>query len=230
LAEELVKLYATRAVVKGHSFTSGDESYKEFEASFEYEETPDQLQAIQDVQEDMGKEKPMDRLICGDVGFGKTEVALRAAFRAMMDGKQVAILVPTTVLAQHYQTFSRRSFPFRVEMLSRFLSPAEQRKVLEDLRQGKVDLVIGTHRLLQRDVSFRDLGLLIVDEEHRFGVGHKERLKRLRSNVDVLTMTATPIPRTLQMSLGGVRDLSVIETPPEDRLAIRTYVTEFDER
>jgi transcription-repair coupling factor (superfamily II helicase) len=232
LAEELVKLYATRAVVKGYSFTSVDESYKEFEASFEYEETPDQLQAIQDVQEDMGKEKPMDRLICGDVGFGKTEVALRAAFRAMMDGKQVAILVPTTVLAQqHYQTFSRRfaPFPFRVEMLSRFLSPAEQGKVLEDLRLGKVDLIIGTHRLLQRDVSFRDLGLLIVDEEHRFGVAHKERLKRLRSNVDVLTMTATPIPRTLQMSLGGIRDLSVIETPPEDRLAIRTYVTEFDE-
>jgi len=232
LAEELVKLYATRAVVKGHCFTSVDESYKEFEASFEYEETPDQLQAIQDVQEDMGKEKPMDRLVCGDVGFGKTEVALRAAFRAMMDGKQVGILVPTTVLAQqHYQTFSRRfaPFPFRVEMLSRFLSPAEQRKVLEDLHRGKVDLVIGTHRLLQRDVSFRDLGLLIVDEEHRFGVAHKERLKRLRSNVDVLTMTATPIPRTLQLSLGGIRDLSVIETPPEDRLAIRTYVTEFDE-
>ncbi len=232
LAEELVKLYATRAVVKGHVFSPVDENYKEFEASFEYEETPDQLQAIQDVQEDMGKEKPMDRLVCGDVGFGKTEVALRAAFRTMMDGKQVAMLVPTTVLAQqHSQTFSRRfaPYPFRVEMLSRFLSPAEQRKVLEGLHQGKVDLVIGTHRLLQRDVSFRDLGLLIVDEEHRFGVGHKEKLKRMRSDVDVLTLTATPIPRTLQMSLGGIRDLSVIETPPEDRLAIRTYVTEFDE-
>jgi len=232
LAEELVKLYATRAVIKGQAFSPVDESLREFEASFEYEETPDQMQAIQDVQEDMGREKPMDRLVCGDVGFGKTEVALRAAFRAMMDGKQVAILVPTTILAQqHYQTFSRRfaPYPFRVEMLSRFLSPAEQRKVLEDLRQGKVDLVIGTHRLLQRDVSFRDVGLMIVDEEHRFGVAHKEKLKRMRSNMDVLTLTATPIPRTLQMSLGGIRDLSVIETAPEDRLAIRTYVTEFDQ-
>jgi transcription-repair coupling factor (superfamily II helicase) len=232
LAEELVKLYATRAVIQGHAFLPVDETFQEFEASFEYEETPDQMKAIEDVQADMGREKPMDRLVCGDVGFGKTEVALRASFRAMMDGKQVALLVPTTVLAQqHYQTFSRRfaPYPSRVEMLSRFLSPAEQRKVLEDLRTGKVDLVIGTHRLLQRDVSFKDLGLLIVDEEHRFGVKHKEKIKSLRSNVDVLTLTATPIPRTLQMSLGGIRDLSVIETPPEDRLAIRTYVTEFDE-
>ena len=232
LAEELVKLYATRAVIQGHAFSPVDETSQEFEASFEYEETPDQMKAIEDVQTDMGREKPMDRLVCGDVGFGKTEVALRASFRAMMDEKQVALLVPTTVLAQqHYQTFARRfaPFPFRVEMLSRFLSPAEQRKVLEGLRTGKVDLVIGTHRLLQRDVSFKDPGLLIVDEEHRFGVKHKEKIKRLRSNVDVLTLTATPIPRTLQMSLGGIRDLSVIETPPEDRLAIRTYVTEFDE-
>jgi transcription-repair coupling factor (superfamily II helicase) len=232
LAEELVKLYATRTVVKGHAFLAVDETFKEFEASFEYEETTDQMQAIEDVQADMGREKPMDRLVCGDVGFGKTEVALRAAFRAMMDGKQVAMLVPTTVLAQqHYQTFCQRfaPYPFRVEMFSRFRSSAEQKQVLEDLGKGKVDLVIGTHRLLQRDVFFRDLGLLIVDEEHRFGVKHKERLKRLRSNVDVLTLTATPIPRTLQMSLGGIRDLSVIESPPEDRLAIRTYVTEFDE-
>ncbi|MBI5967859.1 MAG: transcription-repair coupling factor [Deltaproteobacteria bacterium] len=232
LAEELVKLYAIRAVIKGHAFSPVDDLLKEFEASFEYEETLDQMQAIEDVMADMGGEKPMDRLICGDVGFGKTEVAMRASFRAMMDGKQVAVLVPTTVLAQqHYQTFSGRfaPCPFRVEMLSRFRSLKEQKQVLEDLGKGKIDLVIGTHRLLQRDVAFKDLGLLVVDEEHRFGVKHKERLKRLRSNVDVLTLTATPIPRTLQMSLGGIRDLSVIETPPEDRLAIRTYVTEFDE-
>ena len=232
LAEELVKLYAVRTVLKGHAFPPPDELYREFEASFEYEETPDQLQTITEVQKDMGGEKAMDRLVCGDVGFGKTEVALRAAFRAMMAGKQVAVLVPTTVLAQqHYQTFSARfsSYPFRVEMLSRFRSPAEQKKVLQDLAQGKVDLVIGTHRLLQKDVVFKDLGLLVVDEEHRFGVAHKEKLKRLRANVDALTLTATPIPRTLQMSLTGIRDLSVIETAPEDRQPIRTYVTEFDE-
>jgi transcription-repair coupling factor (superfamily II helicase) len=232
LAEELVKLYAARTVVQGHAFPPADESFKEFEASFEYEETPDQMQAIGDVQADMGSEKPMDRLVCGDVGFGKTEVALRAAFRSMMEGKQVAVLVPTTVLAQqHFQTFSQRfaSYPFRVEMLSRFRSRLEQKAILEELAKGKVDLVIGTHRLLQRDVTFKDLGLLVIDEEHRFGVGHKERIKRMRCNVDVLTLTATPIPRTLQMSLGGIRDLSVIETPPEDRQPIRTYVTEFDE-
>ena len=232
LAEELVQLYATRSVIKGHSFTSADEFLKEFEASFEYEETPDQMQAIEDVQADLSNEKPMDRLVCGDVGFGKTEVALRGAFRVMMDGKQVAVLVPTTVLAQqHYQTFSGRfaPYPFRIEMLSRFRSPAEQNRILEDLARGKVDLVIGTHRLLQRDVVFKDLGLLVIDEEHRFGVGHKEKLKHLRANVDVLTLTATPIPRTLQMSLGGIRDLSVIETPPAERQSIRTYIIEFDE-
>ncbi len=232
LAEELVQLYAARAVVKGYAFPLVDEYLKEFEASFEYEETPDQMQAIEDVQADMDREKPMDRLVCGDVGFGKTEVAIRAAFRAMMDGKQVAVLVPTTVLAQqHFQTFSGRfaPYPFRVEMLSRFRSRAEQGQILQDLSKGKVDLVIGTHRLLQGDVSFKDLGLLVIDEEHRFGVRHKEKLKHMRSNVDVLTLTATPIPRTLQMSLGGIRDLSLIETPPEERLAIRTYVTEFDE-
>jgi transcription-repair coupling factor (superfamily II helicase) len=232
LAEELVQLYATRSVIQGHAFSPPDEFLKEFEASFEYEETSDQMQAIEDVQGDLSREKPMDRLVCGDVGFGKTEVALRAAFRTMMDGKQVAVLVPTTVLAQqHYQTFSRRfaPYPFRMEMLSRFRSRGEQKKILEDLTGGKVDLVIGTHRLLQRDVAFKDLGLLVVDEEHRFGVAHKEKLKHLRCNVDVLTLTATPIPRTLQMSLGGIRDLSVIETPPADRQAIRTYVTEFDE-
>ena len=232
LAEELIQLYATRSVVKGHAFSTSDQFLKEFEASFEYEETPDQMQAIEDVQKDLTQDKPMDRLVCGDVGFGKTEVALRAAFRVMMEGKQVAVLVPTTVLAQqHYQTFSRRfsSYPFRVEMLSRFRSRLEQRQILEDLAKGKVDLIVGTHRLLQKDLVFKDLGLLVVDEEHRFGVSHKEKIKHLRSNVDVLTMTATPIPRTLQMSLGGIRDLSVIETPPAERQAIRTYVTEFDE-
>ena len=232
LAEELIQLYATRSVVKGHAFSPADQFLKEFEASFEYEETPDQMQAIEDVQKDLTEEKPMDRLVCGDVGFGKTEVALRAAFRVMMEGKQVAVLVPTTVLAQqHYQTFSRRfaPYPFRVEMLSRFRSRAEQKQVLADLSQGKVDLIVGTHRLLQGDVVFKDLGLLVVDEEHRFGVGHKEKIKRMRTHVDVMTLTATPIPRTLQMSLGGIRDLSVIETPPAERQAIRTYVTEFDE-
>ncbi len=232
LAEELVKLYAERMVAKGHPFLPLDELYREFEASFEYEETPDQMQAIEDVQSDMSHEKPMDRLVVGDVGFGKTEVALRAAFRAVMEGKQVAVLVPTTVLAQqHQETFARRfaSYPVRIEMLSRFRSPREQKKVLEDLAKGTVDLVIGTHRLLQKDVAFKELGLLVVDEEHRFGVTHKEKIKRIRSNIDVLTLTATPIPRTLQMSLGGIRDLSVIESPPEDRQTIRTYITEFDE-
>jgi transcription-repair coupling factor (superfamily II helicase) len=232
LAEELVKLYAERTVLQGHAFPPPDEIYREFEASFAYEETPDQLQAITDVQKDMGAEKSMDRLVCGDVGFGKTEVALRAAFRAMMAGKQVAVLVPTTVLAQqHYQTFSARfsSYPFRIEMLSRFRSPAEQKNVIREIAGGKVDLVVGTHRLLQKDLVFKDLGLLVVDEEHRFGVAHKEKLKRLRANVDALTLTATPIPRTLQMSLTGIRDLSVIESPPEERQPIRTFVIEFDE-
>jgi len=232
MAAELIQLYAARAVIKRPAFSPGGEYLKEFEASFEFEETPDQLQAIEDVQADLDKEKPMDRLICGDVGFGKTEVALRAALRVMMDGKQVAVLVPTTVLAQqHYQTFSRRfaPYPLRLEMLSRFRSPAQQKEIIRDLAQGKIDLIIGTHRLLQRDVTFKDLGLLVIDEEHRFGVRHKERLKQMKANVDVLTLTATPIPRTLQMSLGGIRDLSVIQTPPENRLSIRTYITEFDE-
>lgn len=232
MAAELVQLYAARAVIKRPPFSPGGEYLREFEASFEFEETPDQLQAIEDVQADLDNEKPMDRLICGDVGFGKTEVALRAALRVMMDGKQVAVLVPTTVLAQqHYQTFSRRfaPYPLRIEMLSRFRSPTQQKEIIRDLAQGKIDLIIGTHRLLQRDVTFKDLGLLVIDEEHRFGVRHKERLKQMKANVDVLTLTATPIPRTLQMSLGGIRDLSVIQTPPDNRLSIRTYITEFDE-
>jgi transcription-repair coupling factor (superfamily II helicase) len=176
--------------------------------------------------------KPMDRLLCGDVGYGKTEIALRAAFKAVMDGKQVAVLVPTTVLAQqHFGTFGERlqPFPARVEMLSRFRSEREQRAVIEGLKTGAVDIVIGTHRLIQKDVEFRDLGLVIIDEEQRFGVGHKERLKRLRTEVDVLTLTATPIPRTLNMSLVGIRDMSTMETPPEDRLPIKTYVAEYDE-
>ena len=227
IARELVELYALRRVLPGHHFSPPDPAYREFEATFEYEETPDQLQAIHDVLADMASEKPMDRLICGDVGYGKTEVAVRAAFKAAMDGKQVAMLVPTTVLAeQHYDTFSRRlaHYPVEVRVLSRFKSPAEQKHILAELAQGKVDIIIGTHRLLSKDVAFRDLGLVIVDEEQRFGVKQKERLKEWRRTVDVLTLTATPIPRTLQLSLTGLRELSLINTPPEDRRAIRTYL------
>lgn len=227
IARELVDLYAARRVLPGHGFTPPDPVYREFEATFEYEETPDQLEAVQEVIADMMADKPMDRLICGDVGYGKTEVALRAAFKAAMDGKQVALLVPTTVLAeQHYDTFRRRlgHYPLEVRALSRFKSLAEQKRILADLSQGRVDIIIGTHRLLQKDVTFRDLGLVIVDEEQRFGVRQKERLKEWRRMVDVLTLTATPIPRTMQLSLSGLRDLSLINTPPEDRRAIRTYL------
>jgi transcription-repair coupling factor (superfamily II helicase) len=233
IARELVELYAQRKVQQGHAFSVRDAAYREFEAAFPYEETPDQAVAVEDVMADMEAERPMDRLICGDVGYGKTEVALRAAFKAVMEGKQVAVLVPTTVLCeQHYRTFSQRlaPYPVRVEMLSRFRTPAEQRAALRDVTTGKVDVVIGTHRLLQKDVLFRDLGLLVIDEEHRFGVTHKERIKQLKRTVDVLTLSATPIPRTLQMSLLAIRDLSVIETPPENRLSIRTYVSRFDDR
>ena len=193
---------------------------------------PDQAKAIEDIHLDMDESKPMDRLICGDAGFGKTEVAIRSAFRAVMDGKQVAVLVPTTILAeQHYQTFSRRfkDFPVRVEVLNRFKSTAEQKKIVEELRNQKVDIVVGTHRLLQKDIEFKDLGLVIIDEEQRFGVAHKEKLKKMRTLVDVLTLSATPIPRTLHLSLVGIRDLSIINTPPEDRVSIKTYVLEFDE-
>ena len=231
-AKELLSLYALRDVQQGFSFSKIDSYYREFEATFPYEETSDQLEAIESVMKDMEDERPMDRLICGDVGFGKTEVALRASFRSVMDGKQVAVLVPTTVLAhQHYQTFMKRfePYPVQVNMLSRFKTRKEQRIILDKLGEGKIDIVIGTQRLLQKDVAFKDLGLLVVDEEHRFGVSHKERLKRLKILVDVITMTATPIPRTLHMSMTGIRDLSVINTPPEDRLAIRTYVTKFDD-
>jgi len=232
IAQELVELYARRAVTKGFAFSPRDQVFKEFEAAFPYEETPDQLKAIEEVLADMEAEKPMDRLVCGDVGYGKTEVALRAAFRAVLDGKQVAFLVPTTVLAeQHYQTMLRRfeGYPVEVRILSRFKTPKEQKQTLADLSAGKVDIVVGTHRLLQKDVQFRDLGLVIIDEEHRFGVSHKEKLKQLRTQVDCLTLTATPIPRTLQMSLAGIRDLSSIETPPEDRQSIRTHIIPFDE-
>jgi transcription-repair coupling factor (superfamily II helicase) len=232
MAEELVQLYALRTARAGTAFAPPDAMYKEFEAGFEYEETPDQQRAIDETLASMRSRKPMDRLICGDVGYGKTEVAMRAAFLAVEGGKQVAMLAPTTILAQqHLQTFRHRfrNQPVRVEMVSRFLTSKEAAQVLQETAKGNVDIVIGTHRLLQRDVEFKDLGLVIIDEEHRFGVVHKERLKKLRQLVDVLSLTATPIPRTLHMSLVGIRDLSIIETPPVDRLAIQTYVTRYDE-
>ena len=233
MAEELLRLYAARSVAERPAF-SGDTPWQgEFEAAFRFEETSDQMRAIEEVKTDMNGERPMDRLVAGDVGYGKTEVALRAAFKAVADGRQVAVLVPTTVLAQqHFNTFSERfaPFPARVELLSRFRSPKEQKAVIAGLNSGAVDVVIGTHRLLSKDVVFKNLGLLVVDEEHRFGVGHKERIKRLRTSVDVLTLTATPIPRTLYMSMSGVRDLSVIETPPLDRLPVETVVTGWSRR
>ena len=231
MAKDLLDIYASRKLLQGHPFSSPDHYYREFEATFPYEETPDQLAAIEDVMRDMNDPKPMDRLICGDVGYGKTEVAVRSSFRAAMDGKQVAFLVPTTILAQqHYQTIAGRlkPYPIRVEMLSRFKSRAEQKEIIKGLADGSIDIIVGTHRLIQKDVHFKDLGLVIIDEEQRFGVAHKERLKRMRKTVDVLTLTATPIPRTLHMSMVGVRDMSVINTPPEDRLAIRTFITRFD--
>jgi transcription-repair coupling factor (superfamily II helicase) len=230
MAEGLLKLYAQRAVAEGHAFTADAPWQREFEAAFRFEETPDQLRAIEEVKRDMQAGRPMDRLVAGDVGYGKTEVALRAAFKAVADGYQVAVLVPTTVLAQqHWSTFTDRfgPFPARVELLSRFRSAKEQKAVVEGLRQGIVDVVIGTHRLLSKDVVFKNLGLLIIDEEHRFGVAHKERMKQLRASVDVLALTATPIPRTLYMALSGVRDMSAIETPPLDRLPIETVVRRF---
>ncbi|SDE59645.1 transcription-repair coupling factor [Desulfuromonas thiophila] len=232
MARELLTLYARRQMHRAQPFSPPDDDFRAFEAAFPYEETPDQLAAINDVLADMQSEVPMDRLICGDVGFGKTEVAIRAAFKAALDGRQVAVVVPTTVLArQHFTTFSERlrDYPLRVEMVSRFRTPAQIRQVLTDLVAGQVDIVIGTHRLLQRDVRFKDLGLVVIDEEQRFGVSHKERLKKLRAQVAMLTLSATPIPRTLNMGLLGMRDLSLIDTPPVDRLAVRTYVTRFDE-
>jgi transcription-repair coupling factor (superfamily II helicase) len=233
MAEELVQLYALREAREGTAFAAPDAMYQEFEAAFEYEETPDQQRAIDETLAGMQNKKPMDRLICGDVGYGKTEVAMRAAFLAVEGGKQVAVLAPTTILTQqHLQTFRHRfrNHPVRIEMVSRFLTNKEIAEILEDTTTGKVDVIIGTHRLLQKDVEFKNMGLVIVDEEHRFGVVHKERLKKLRQLVDVLSLTATPIPRTLHMSLVGIRDLSIIETPPVDRLAIQTYVTRYDDR
>lgn len=232
MVKELLDLYAARQVFQGHSFPPVDQFYREFEATFEYEETPDQTKAIEEVMKDMGNPKPMDRLICGEVGYGKTEVAIRAAYRTVMNGKQVAILVPTTVLAQqHHQTFRERfrTYPVVIEAISRFKTPREQKEILRRLGEGKVDILIGTHRLLQRDVVFHDLGLVVVDEEHRFGVTHKEKLKQLRKVVDVITLTATPIPRTLQMALSGLRDLTLIQTAPENRLSIRTSVIRYDD-
>jgi len=232
VAEELVSIYAAREVMERAAFAAPDRTYDEFCASFEFEETPDQAKAIEEIHLDMDGGKPMDRLICGDAGFGKTEVAMRASLRAALDGKQVAVLVPTTILAeQHHQTFTRRlkPYPIRVEVLNRFRTKAEQKEILDGLARGTVDIVIGTHRLLQKDVTFRNLGLVIIDEEQRFGVSHKEKLKKLRTLVDVLTLTATPIPRTLHLSLVGIRDLSIINTAPEDRLPVKTHVLEFNE-
>ncbi|MBN1276016.1 MAG: transcription-repair coupling factor [Deltaproteobacteria bacterium] len=232
IAKQLVQIYALRKYRKGHAFSPPDHYFREFEATFQHEETYDQIRTIENVIDDMTSDRPMDRLICGDVGFGKTEVAVRAAFLAVSDGKQAALLVPTTVLAeQHYETFEKRMSPYsiRIGILSRFKTRTEQKEVLGRLRSGKIDILVGTHRILQKDVKFRDLGLLIIDEEQRFGVKQKEILKKYRSIVDVLAITATPVPRTLQMSMTGVRDLSIIETPPEDRLSIQTYLSSFDE-
>jgi transcription-repair coupling factor (superfamily II helicase) len=232
MAEELLRLYAARKMAPGFRFSADSNWQREFEDAFEYTETEDQLSSIRDLKRDMESEHPMDRLVCGDVGFGKTEVAMRAAFKALGDGKQVAVLAPTTVLAfQHFETFKQRfsPFPVKIEMLSRFRTPKEIAQVLPEVAAGKVDILIGTHRILSKDVVFHDLGLLIVDEEQRFGVRHKERLKQLKTGIDVLTLSATPIPRTLNMALVGLRDMSVIETPPKDRLAIQTVVAPFSE-
>lgn len=230
IAAQLIELYAKRESSKGYAFSPDTSYQREFDALFPYEETPDQLRSIEEIKRDMEQEKAMDRLLCGDVGYGKTEVAIRAAFKATMDGKQTALLVPTTILAQqHYETFRERfsGFPVEIRVLSRFRTRKEQRETLKDLAQGTVDIIIGTHRLLSKDVTFKDLGLLIVDEEQRFGVKHKEKIKQLKANIDVLTLTATPIPRTLHMAMVGVRDLSVIETPPENRFPVQTYVLEY---
>ncbi|MBI2434759.1 MAG: transcription-repair coupling factor [Candidatus Hydrogenedentes bacterium] len=232
MTEELVKLYAARESAQGHSYAADTPWQAEFEDSFQYEETPDQARAIDEVKRDMESPRPMDRLLCGDVGYGKTEVALRAAFKAVMDGKQVALLAPTTVLAQqHANTFAERlaDYPVRVEVLTRFRSPSQQKETIERLKSGEVDIMIGTHRLISKDIGFKNLGLIVIDEEQRFGVAHKERLKHLRHHVDVLTLSATPIPRTLHMSLIGVRDMSIINTAPNDRLPIHTCIEAWDE-
>ncbi|RKW35500.1 MAG: DEAD/DEAH box helicase, partial [Lachnospiraceae bacterium] len=232
IAKYLVELYAQRENQKGHAFSKDTVWQREFESLFAFEETQDQLRSIKEVKRDMESIKPMDRLLCGDVGYGKTEVAIRGIFKACMDSKQVAFLVPTTILAQqHYKTISERfeNFPLKVEVLSRFKTKKEQNQIIEKLKLGEVDVIIGTHRILSKDVVFKDLGLLVIDEEQRFGVKDKEKIKRLKTNIDVLTLTATPIPRTLNMSLSGIRDMSVLEEPPNDRLSVITYVTEARE-
>jgi transcription-repair coupling factor (superfamily II helicase) len=233
MADELLKLYAARKAAQGHAFPADTQWQREFEDSFEFNETDDQLTATADIKRDMESPLPMDRLLCGDVGYGKTEVAMRAAFKAVQDNKQVAVLAPTTVLVfQHFENFKQRfaAFPITVEMMSRFRTTRQLKETAERLEQGKVDILIGTHRLLSQDVKFQDLGLVIVDEEQRFGVRHKERLKQLKKEVDVLTMSATPIPRTLHMSMVGLRDMSLIETPPKDRMAIQTVVAGYDQQ
>ena len=233
IAEDLVKLYAARAALKGYKYSKDTEWQRQFEDEFPYEETPDQLTSLEEIKHDMESDKPMDRLLCGDVGYGKTEVAIRAAFKAVMDGKQVAFLVPTTILAeQHYKNLVKRfsDFPVKIDMVSRFRTTKQQKATLQALKEGNVDILIGTHRLVSKDIVFKDLGLLIVDEEQRFGVAQKEKIKSIKKNVDVLTLCATPIPRTLHMSLTGVRDISVIETPPEERFPIQTYVLEQNDQ
>jgi len=233
IAEDLVKLYAVRSTLKGYKFSMDTVWQKQFEDEFPYEETEDQMAAIEDIKKDMEAEKVMDRLLCGDVGYGKTEVAIRAAFKSVMDSKQVAFLVPTTILAQqHYNNFIQRfsDFPVKIDILSRFRTASQHKETLKSVKNGEVDILIGTHRILQKDVQFRDLGLLIIDEEQRFGVAHKEKIKNLKKNIDVLTLSATPIPRTLHMSLVGVRDISVIETPPKERHPVQTYVVEYNDQ
>lgn len=233
IAEDLVKLYAARAAIKGYKYSKDTEWQMQFEDEFPFQETPDQLSSIEEIKKDMESDKPMDRLLCGDVGYGKTEVALRAAFKAVMEGKQVAFLVPTTILAeQHYKNMIKRfsDFPIKIDMVSRFRTTKEQKSTLQSVKEGNVDILVGTHRLVSKDIVFKDLGLLIVDEEQRFGVAQKEKIKNLKKNVDVLTLSATPIPRTLHMSLTGVRDISVIETPPEERYPIQTYVVEQNDQ
>ena len=231
MAKELIALYSKRMRTEGFAFSPDTDWQRDFEERFPYEETDDQLRCIEEIKHDMEMARPMDRLLCGDVGFGKTEVAIRAAFKAVMDGKQVAVLVPTTILAwQHYQTFLQRmdSFPVTVELLSRFRTPKQQENIVKRLRSGEIDIIIGTHRILQKDVIFKDLGLCIIDEEQRFGVAHKEKMKELKASVDVLTLSATPIPRTLNMAMSGIRDMSTIEEAPQDRHPVQTYVMEYD--
>lgn len=232
MAEDLVKLYATRSTLVGHAFSKDTNWQKQFEDEFPYQETQDQLLSIEEIKKDMENSRPMDRLLCGDVGYGKTEVAIRAAFKAVMDGKQVAVLVPTTILAeQHYNNFLQRfmNYPVTVDMISRFRNREQQKRTIRELAVGNVDVIIGTHRILQKDIKYKDLGLLVIDEEQRFGVSHKEKIKAMKKNIDVLTLTATPIPRTLHMSLSGVRDMSIIETPPEERYPVQTYVMEYND-